>query len=1019
MAKDGPMHADTSTRHRRTLTSGVRARGVAIVETVIALPILLVVILGAIQFGLIYQAKATLNHAALQAARAGAVDHASPEALRSGLARGLLPLYSPDSSLEAVVATIARIETDLAASARIRILNPTREAFDDFAETVEDLRELPNDRLHVRSTAIGARSGLNIQDANLLRVEITYGYELKVPLVNWFITRTLLATRGTRAPDAFTQQLLRRTRLPISATSTVRMQSSARLNELVVSRADLPEGERIDAGAQPPPVDDEAIEDDDTPGDISSDRQGSSLGDGFFGFGEGTGAREGAGDSGRHGGTSDTPPWLGGGEDSGNPQACETPRDDSPGWPFDLPSHDNDASELTSQPVSLPALSVGNPIHVVTGNKYQREVDVAAADGGFEFVRHYNSDSVAYRGSLGRGWRHSFDVSIRRDRESGALTLIQADGRHIRFHATDANRFVARRARDGYVQQNAHSLVWHRDRERSLQFDLDGQLQRILARHIELSLHYDSNARLTTVEDLTGRSLRFTHDAQGRLARLDTPIGAWRYRYDTSGNLIAAIAPNKSVRRYAYGDQRHPHHLTGISITTLELPALGAAPDEIRLGTWTYDERGRGTLSTHPNDRGKITLAYGDGFTDVTDAFGQRTRYITQRRHGIAVVTEVIGPGCGPCMRGDARFEYNDRLQLTNHRERNGAETHFTYDDRARLVEIARALPNAPPLWEVRYYYDDADRLVRIERPSINPEGTHTVDFAHAPSGRLLTSTERGFTPLANGSYAPLERTWRYDYDAHARLVAIDGPRTDAEDAVRIEYDDSGRVEAIISPDGARQRVLERDEIGRPVRMRVTGRPDVEWRYDVAGRVTDLIVHAASGPLVTHVDYDVAGRPRSVRRSDGKVEHFSRDAAGHVVRHAFGGAAFARVSTLASDDQPIMTALQDAKGEISTPLLFVYDNRRRLIELRDGEGPPLRQFRYLDEDEHPDTIIDALGHERSIRYDTFGRVARLYGTRRARIDRGTQWRDHALRIRRFRPPSSRTQSGSGRHRLHI
>src|SRR5262245_45041264 len=109
-------------------------RGAAIVETVIALPILLAVILGAIQVGLIYEAKATLNHAGLQAARAGAVSNAQPHALRTGLARGLVPLYSPDSSMEGVASTLARINADLATDARIRILNPTREAFEDFAE---------------------------------------------------------------------------------------------------------------------------------------------------------------------------------------------------------------------------------------------------------------------------------------------------------------------------------------------------------------------------------------------------------------------------------------------------------------------------------------------------------------------------------------------------------------------------------------------------------------------------------------------------------------------------------------------------------------------------------------------------------------------------------------------------------------------------------------------------------------------------------------------------------------------
>src|SRR5690606_41698647 len=83
--------------------------GVAIVETIIVLPIVLVVILGAIQFALIYQAKATLNHAALQAARAGAVEHAHSEAIRRGLARGLVYLYSPPPSFAVIIDTFETV----------------------------------------------------------------------------------------------------------------------------------------------------------------------------------------------------------------------------------------------------------------------------------------------------------------------------------------------------------------------------------------------------------------------------------------------------------------------------------------------------------------------------------------------------------------------------------------------------------------------------------------------------------------------------------------------------------------------------------------------------------------------------------------------------------------------------------------------------------------------------------------------------------------------------------------------
>lgn len=276
-----------------------RQWGAAIVEATIALPILLAVILAAIQFGFLYQAKATLNHAALQAARAGAVANANPSAIRRGLAQGLAPLSSPDASLEGVAEAVARINAELLTDARIRILNPTRESFEDFATEVDGVRELPNDRLHARDTGIGPHGGVNIQDANLLRVEITYGYELKVPLVNSFLAR--LSLLSARSADSFDRQLLRRNRLPVTSTATVRMHSPVRFSELMVARADLPEVDRVDArsgaaiGGEDRGDEDTAGEDTETsPGSAEA---GSSLGEGFFGFGSGAAeARSSTGD---------------------------------------------------------------------------------------------------------------------------------------------------------------------------------------------------------------------------------------------------------------------------------------------------------------------------------------------------------------------------------------------------------------------------------------------------------------------------------------------------------------------------------------------------------------------------------------------------------------------------------------------------------------------------------------------------------------------------------------------------
>ena len=58
------------------------------VEYLIIFPALLLLILGAIQFALIYQAKFTLNYATFMAARQGALKNAKMTSIKDGLAGG-------------------------------------------------------------------------------------------------------------------------------------------------------------------------------------------------------------------------------------------------------------------------------------------------------------------------------------------------------------------------------------------------------------------------------------------------------------------------------------------------------------------------------------------------------------------------------------------------------------------------------------------------------------------------------------------------------------------------------------------------------------------------------------------------------------------------------------------------------------------------------------------------------------------------------------------------------------------
>ena len=165
-----------------------RQRGGATAEFLFAVPVLLLLGLGSLQTIFFYDAKTTLNYAVFEAAREGAVSHAQRTDMRNELGVRLSPIFGGDGSASEALQAMAEsnIETHNPLFTRIEVLNPTREAFDDFAaqNPGNGKREIPNDNLRFRSRAIGKRSGVSIQDANLLKIKVTYGYELKVPVIS-------------------------------------------------------------------------------------------------------------------------------------------------------------------------------------------------------------------------------------------------------------------------------------------------------------------------------------------------------------------------------------------------------------------------------------------------------------------------------------------------------------------------------------------------------------------------------------------------------------------------------------------------------------------------------------------------------------------------------------------------------------------------------------------------------------------------------------------------------------------
>lgn len=227
--------------------------GQAMVEMIIIMFATLLILFSLLHFGFMYNAKTVLNYATHEAARAGSLNYGSPKAINYALARGLAALettavgisdydryqQSQSSALDLIEADdfvcIQRISPEVGSlhwrpdpnSGSIPIID----ASDDYSNFI------PNDHLIYRSAQI--KGGLSIQDANLLKIRVTYCHRIITPVIGTTIKRLMLQNFADTDPDpidgwvvptrgAFTKSCYENDRIPIEAQAVIRMQTPIR-----------------------------------------------------------------------------------------------------------------------------------------------------------------------------------------------------------------------------------------------------------------------------------------------------------------------------------------------------------------------------------------------------------------------------------------------------------------------------------------------------------------------------------------------------------------------------------------------------------------------------------------------------------------------------------------------------------------------------------------------------------------------------------------------------------------------
>ncbi|TQF15322.1 pilus assembly protein [Myxococcus llanfairpwllgwyngyllgogerychwyrndrobwllllantysiliogogogochensis] len=173
--------------------------GQAAVETALIVPMMVFMVLGIIQLGMVHNARLMTEYGAYRAVRAGIVNHGGCKLMEQAALAALLPTLPPLSGSGGMASRIDTLDRAMkfhkAYTARLRrpepfyaraglpllqveVLNPkSGELAGLFGTYGSHLDTLEIDYDDVRDD--------RVIEANLLSIRLTYFYELRIPFANW------------------------------------------------------------------------------------------------------------------------------------------------------------------------------------------------------------------------------------------------------------------------------------------------------------------------------------------------------------------------------------------------------------------------------------------------------------------------------------------------------------------------------------------------------------------------------------------------------------------------------------------------------------------------------------------------------------------------------------------------------------------------------------------------------------------------------------------------------------------
>ncbi len=559
----------------------------------------------------------------------------------------------------------------------------------------------------------------------------------------------------------------------------------------------------------------------------------------------------------------------------------------------------------------------GNPVHLATGNKYQRETDLqpAAAWPWLALTRHYSAQNQR-AAFMGPGWLTDFDVQLKLT--GGHALIHMADGSALRLRALGQGHYAA--SGHGTLRAIGRGWRWQWGNGRQLTFDAQGRLTRVdepAGPALLIERHETSGPQSGAIKTVTARGIGKESAARsgtltpgladtvtsrlvfsyslvaGRayVQHIDSPAGRFSYDYETATadgeqRLTAMQRPDGSRRVYLYEAEHqagHPYALTGIE-------NIGPPPGgrRTRQNQWVYNAFNQ-------------VVRFGLGAEQYT------VSYMASPRS-----TCLSSTGAAGLRRTEAeRMKHAPgALRRTRLQRADGVITDIDLTLRQGRAFVA-AVTGAPcpgcPAPGTRADYDAQGRLTAINGSQIGRD----------EQGRLQTLV------LAHTGWAGLT----LNYDTQGRRFAWQSRLTGRE---HLHFNARGLMAQRHFADGNVWQ-YDYDDAGRPTRILQGGtETQLQWR---GARL--LAVQHPHESETRH--YDAEGRmtQRTLKRPESKAmaESFAYDKQNRLIRHtlAEGGELH---YTWGQGHQLLALVWKDAKGQRHT----VIEPRSQAVRAPDRDG---------------------------------------------------------------------------------